>query len=141
MIFGHFWRLIPNNPGIKIFFRKNKNVTFLVSLLYKSVQKIRKIERVVSEKNERTDERTDGGEIIGPKSASGGGPKRFPVIIRSNGSRKMILSYFGVFSQHNPLKGPKNWSHGPGWQIKKLNKQSSAYFIWKYKVKNVSSHK
>ena len=82
-IFSHFWRLIPNNLGINNFFGKNKNVTFFVSLLYKSVQKIRKIERVVSEKNERTDgrtdertnERTNGGEIIGPKSASGGGPK------------------------------------------------------------------
>ena len=51
-----FLEVHPHNLGIKIFFGKNKNVTFFVSLLYKSVQKIRKIECVVSEKNEWTDE-------------------------------------------------------------------------------------
>ena len=75
-IFGHFWRLIPHNLGIKNFFGKNKNVPFFVSLLYKSVQKIRKIESVVFKKNKRTYVRTNGDESIGPKSASGGGPKQ-----------------------------------------------------------------
>ena len=58
--FSSFLEVNPLNLGINNFFGKNKNVTFYVSLLYKSVQKIRKIECIVSEKNERTDERTDG---------------------------------------------------------------------------------
>ena len=57
--FSSFLEVNPLNLGIKNFFGKNKNVTFFVSLLYKSVQKIRNIECIVSEKNERTDERTN----------------------------------------------------------------------------------
>ena len=55
-------------PLLKIFFGKNKNVTFFVLLRYKSVQKNRKIERVVSRKmGGRTNE--------GPNSTYGRGPK------------------------------------------------------------------
>ena len=57
--FSSFLEVNPLNLGIKIFLGKSKNVTSFVSLLYKSVQKIGKIQCVVSEKNERTDERTD----------------------------------------------------------------------------------
>ena len=39
-----FWTLIPYNPGIKIFFQKNKNVTLPNLLIYNFVQKIRKIQ-------------------------------------------------------------------------------------------------
>ena len=49
-------------------------------MIYKSVQKIKKIDRVVSEKKGRTDGRTNGGEIVGPNSASGRGPKRLLLV-------------------------------------------------------------
>ena len=39
-----FWTLIPLNPGIKIFFKKNKNVTLPNLLIYNFMQKIRKIQ-------------------------------------------------------------------------------------------------
>ena len=40
---------------------------------------------------------------------------RFPVMIRSNGSRNVDFELFLViFTQHDHLKGPTNWSHGSG---------------------------
>ena len=49
--FGYFQGLIPLNQGIKFFFQKNKNVTFLHLSHRSFMKKIRKIQCAVSEKN------------------------------------------------------------------------------------------
>ena len=82
MIFGHFWPLIPPNPGLRIFMRKTKTSLFLFHCYTTLCQKSERSNARFSRKSvtdgradERTDERTDGGELIGPISASGRGPK------------------------------------------------------------------
>ena len=76
---AHFWRLILLIWGLGIFSEKIKTSLSLFHCYTSLCKKIRKIECIVFKKNERTDRQTDGrtngGEIIGPKSASGGGPK------------------------------------------------------------------
>ena len=62
---------------------------------------------------------TNGGEIIGPKSSSGGGPKteNKPAMPGSLGKDKMSKGArnvdIGHFDITQPLKGLKNGSHGP----------------------------
>ena len=81
-IFGHFWPLIPPNPGLRIFMRKQKRhfSCFIVIQLCAKNQKDPMrgfLEKSVTDG--RTNERTDGGELIGPISASGRGPKIFHI--------------------------------------------------------------
>ena len=47
----------------------------------------------------------------------------------------MILSKFGpFFTQHDPLKGDKNWSHRAQWQIKLLNNYWLKHISYKNQI-------
>ena len=92
--------------------------------------------------NEHTDERTNTRTEANLKvpTVSGGGPKRFPVIIRSNGSKNIDFELFLViFTQHDPLKWAKIWSHGAAWQTKILKKYSTKNIS--YKKKNIKKYR
>ena len=68
----HFLTLIPYNPRIKIFFQKNKNVTFFPLSSYNFVPKIITILWTVFEiSTGRTHVRTHERELIGPNRSAG----------------------------------------------------------------------
>ena len=65
-IFGHFWPLIPPNPGLRIFTRKTKTSLFLFYCYTTLCQKSERSNVRFSRKKcyERTDGRTDGRRWI-----------------------------------------------------------------------------